>query len=128
MSQILNRALCIGLVCLLAACASKQEASISFNKDGEVVSENLSERRAVEVYDVQPKDMSYVNYAPDVDHEIVQKDGVTVYEVPPRNDYVSYTERKAVHAEGRWESLLSMWRGGLDIGSSMHEDDKNFNE
>ena len=128
MVRMLNRAFCVGLVCVLASCAGVKDAETSYSHDGQIVREDLNGAKAVEVYNIEPKDMSYVNFAPDIDHEIVQNDDVIVYEVPPRKGHMTRTQRTETQKKERWHTLLSMWRGGLNIGSSLYDDDSNYNE
>lgn len=120
---------CSFLALSLNACASQQNKTASYDNQGQIVSEDLNGRKAVEIYEIEPKDMSYVNFEPGVDHEVVQEDDVVVYDVLPREDRIHTHERKDAHNTARWRTLLSMWRGGLNIGDSLYDNDnRDLNE
>lgn len=120
---------CIIATFALGGCESTMQALKSYNVDGEIVTEDLNGRQAVEVYPIQPKDMSYVNFEPSIDHDVVQNEDVTVYDLENRNRSMSHNKRVETQSKARWSTLISMWRGGLNIGPSLYDDEKKtYNE
>tara|TARA_A100000164_G_C21562189_1_gene610020 strand:- start:5 stop:397 length:393 start_codon:yes stop_codon:yes gene_type:complete len=116
-------------VLVLSGCAGGQYPQSVYGANGQVSHDDLSGKKAVELYDVAPKDMSYVNLEPRIDHEVVQGDDVEIYDLQPRNARMSHSKRVEVQSKERWSTLISMWHGGLNIGSSLYADEKKtYNE
>lgn len=113
---------------LLSGCGGMHPQSV-YGSNGKVVHEDTYVQNAVEVYDIAPKDMSYVNLEPRIDHDVVQSDAVEVYDLQQRNARMSHSKRVEVQSKERWSTLISMWRGGLNIGPSLYDDEKKtYNE
>jgi hypothetical protein len=125
------RILSVSLVAsfILSGCAGGMHPQSIYGSNGQAVREDLSAQRAVEVYDIAPKDMSYVNLEPRIDHDVVQGDDVEVYDLQHRNARMAHSKRVEVQSKERWSTLISMWHGGLNIGSSLYADEKKtYNE
>lgn len=114
---------------VLSGCMSTVEALKSYNADGEIVAEDLNGRQAVEIYPIEQKDLSYVNFEPAKDHDVVQNEDVVIYDIQDRNPTMAHNQRVETQSKERWSTLISMWKGGLNIGPSLYSDEnKTYNE
>jgi|TARA_R110002126_G_scaffold13118_3_gene56587 PBP1b-binding outer membrane lipoprotein LpoB len=125
------RILSVSLVAsfMLSGCVGGMHPQSVYGSNGKIIREDINTQRAVEVYDIAPKDTSYVNLEPRIDHDVVQNDDVEVYDLQQRNARMSHSKRIETQSKERWTTLISMWRGGLNIGPSLYADEKKtYNE